>query len=120
MSMSNVRGSINGSPCEDDHHLCVAPTFSYHDREKALWAIIDFTDMRLVVAKWTGLGKTTTPSCIDERTLQNRYIMESFCQRNNHHKDMVGSLSIELQAQMGWRFSMPSLMENILLSRLRL
>ncbi|NPA61888.1 MAG: hypothetical protein GXO06_06345 [Epsilonproteobacteria bacterium] len=88
MSMSNVRGSINGSPCEDDHHLCVAPTFSYHDREKALWAIIDLTDMRLVVAKWAGLGKTTTPSCIDERTLQNRYIMERFCQRNNHHKDM--------------------------------
>ncbi len=70
MSMANVRGSINKSPCERENHLCVAPTFSYHKKEKALWAIIDLTDMKLVVAKWAGLGKTTTPSCIDERTLQ--------------------------------------------------
>ncbi len=44
--------------------------------------------MRFVVAKWAGLGKTTTPSCIDERSLQNRYIMENFCQRDSHHSDM--------------------------------
>jgi len=88
MSMANVRGSINKSPCERENHLCVAPTFSYHKREKALWAIIDLTDMKLVVAKWAGLGKTTTPSCIDERTLQNRYIMENFCQKDNYYKSM--------------------------------
>ena len=88
MSMANVRGSVNGSPCENDNHLCVAPTFSYHDKEKALWAVIDLTDMKLAIAKWAGLGKTTTPSCISERSLQNRVVMEKYCQRNTHYKDM--------------------------------
>jgi len=88
MSMANVRGSVNGSPCENANHLCVAPTFSYHNREKALWAVVDLTDMKLAIAKWAGLGKTTTPSCISERSLQNRVVMEKYCQKNNHYKDM--------------------------------
>ena len=92
MSMANVRGSVNDTPCENKNHLCVAPTFSYHDKEKALWAVIDLTDMKLAIAKWAGLGKTTTPSCIAERTLQNRLIMQKYCQQNNHYEDM------------GWKF----------------
>ena len=93
MSMANVRGSVNKSPCENDNHLCVAPTFSYHDKEKALWAVIDLTDMKLAIAKWAGLGKTTTPSCIAERSLQNRVIMEKYCQKNTTY------------SQDGWRLS---------------
>ena len=92
MSMANVRSSVNNSPCENKNHLCVAPTFSYHDKEKALWAVIDLTDMKLAIAKWAGLGKTTTPSCIAERTLQNRLIMQKYCQQNNHYESM------------GWKF----------------
>ena len=57
MSMANVRGSVNDSPCENKEHLCVAPTFSYHDKEEALWAIVDLTELKLAAAKWAGLGK---------------------------------------------------------------
>jgi len=87
MSMANVRGGLHDSPCDNANHLCVAPTFSYHDREEALWAIVDLTDLKLAAAKWAGLGKTTTPSCISERSLQNRHIMENFCQKNNTHEE---------------------------------
>jgi hypothetical protein len=93
MSMANVRGGLHDSPCDNANHLCVAPTFSYHDKEEALWAIVDLTDLKLVAAKWAGLGKTTTPSCISERTLQNRYIMENFCQKDSWHEED------------GWRFA---------------
>ncbi|NPA27680.1 MAG: hypothetical protein GXN91_01340 [Epsilonproteobacteria bacterium] len=88
LSMANVRTNLKESPCEDKEHLCVAPTFPDHQKQQALWAIVDLTKLRLVAAKWAGLGKTYTPACIDERTLQNRYIMEEFCQKdNNYSKD---------------------------------
>jgi len=84
ISMANVRGSLQESPCENSTHLCVAPTFSDHKKAQALWAIIDLTDLKLVAAKWAGLGKTTTPACVSERSLQNRYIMENYCQKDTY------------------------------------
>ncbi len=84
LSMANVRTNLQESPCEAKHHLCVAPTFADHQKELALWAIVDLTDLKLAAAKWAGLGKTYTPACIDERTLQNRYIVKNFCQKDNN------------------------------------
>ena len=83
ITMANVRGSMKESPCENTMHLCVAPTFADHKKEQALWAVVDLTDLRLAAAKWAGLGKTTTPACISERTLENRYIMENYCQKDS-------------------------------------
>ena len=84
MSMANVRGALQGSPCENSEHLCVAPTFSDYEKEQALWAIIDLTELKLSAGKWAGLGKTTTPACISERSLQNRYIMKNFCEKDSY------------------------------------
>ena len=83
ISMANVRGSLKESPCENTTHLCVAPTFADHKKEQALWAVVDLTELKLAAAKWAGLGKTTTPACISERSLQNRYIMKNFCQKDS-------------------------------------
>lgn len=83
ITMANVRGSMKESPCEDTTHLCVAPTFADTKAQRALWAVVDLTDLRLAAAKWAGLGKTTTPACIAERSLENRYIMENYCQKDN-------------------------------------
>ena len=82
ITMANVRGTMKDSPCENTRHLCVAPTFAEPEKEQALWAVVDLTQMRLAAAKWAGLGKTTTPACIGERSLQNRYIMENYCQKD--------------------------------------
>jgi len=82
ITMANVRGTMKESPCENTEHLCVAPTFTDHKREQALWAVVDLTELKLAAAKWAGLGKTTTPACISERSLQNRYIMKNFCQKD--------------------------------------
>lgn len=83
MTMANVRGTMKESPCENTNHLCVAPTFTDHKKEQALWAVVDLTELKLAAAKWAGLGKTTTPACISERSLQNRYIMKNFCQKDS-------------------------------------
>ncbi len=83
ITMANVRGTMKESPCENTEHLCVAPTFTDHQKEQALWAVVDLTELKLAAAKWAGLGKTTTPACISERSLQNRYIMENFCQKES-------------------------------------
>jgi hypothetical protein len=101
MSMANVRGSLNNSPCENKEHLCVAPTFSYHNKEEALWAIVDLTDLKLAAAKWAGLGKTATPSCISERSLQNRVIMEKYCQQNTSHSEDGWELSYRITGSDG-------------------
>ncbi len=84
ITMANVRGTMKESPCDNTEHLCVAPTFTDHQKAQALWAVVDLTEMRLAAAKWAGLGKTTTPACISERSLQNRYIMENFCQKDSY------------------------------------
>jgi len=82
ITMANVRGSIKESPCENTTHLCVAPTFTDHKREQALWAVVNLTELRFAAAKWAGIGKTTTPACISERSLQNRHIMKNYCQKD--------------------------------------
>jgi len=79
ISMANVRAALQQSPCENSVHLCVAPIIADHEKQRALWAIVDLTDLKLAAAKWAGLGKTTTPACISERSLQNRVIMENYC-----------------------------------------
>jgi len=101
MSMANVRSSLNKSPCENQNHLCVAPTFSYHDKEEALWAIVDLTDLKLAAAKWAGLGKTTTPSCISERSFQNREVMEKYCQKDTLYSRDGWSLEYRITGSDG-------------------
>lgn len=83
ITMANVRGSMKESPCETTTHLCVAPTFTDHAKAKALWAVVDLTELKLAAAKWAGVGKTSTPACISERSLQNRYIMKNFCEKDS-------------------------------------
>ena len=105
ITMSNVRTNLQESPCEDKNHLCVAPTLPNVQEQKALWAIVDLTSLRLAAAKWAPLGKTYTPACIDERSLENRYIMKNYCQKDSIYKKdgwsfvyhLTGSDGLELR-----------------------
>jgi hypothetical protein len=77
--MPNIKTALNGSRCENSQHLCVAPTFLVGER--ALWAIVDLTDRRLVGIRWTELGASGAEPIVTERTLQNEYVMENFCEK---------------------------------------
>ena len=76
--MSDTKTALNRSRCERSRHLCVAPTFVKGD--KALWAIVDLTDLRLVGLRWTNVGSPQVPSpMVTERKIQNENISECYC-----------------------------------------
>ena len=78
--MPNIKTALNDSRCERSKHLCVAPTFVVDDR--ALWAIVDLTDLRLVGVRWTDLGRTTVTPAVTEESLQNEVVSELYCERS--------------------------------------
>lgn len=76
--MANTKTSLNRTKCERSKHLCVAPTFV--SGEKALWAIVDLTDLALVGVRWTEVG--TTGNAVTQKTLQNEVLTKQFCEKN--------------------------------------
>jgi hypothetical protein len=78
--MASTKTSLNRTRCERSRHLCVAPTFVKEG--KALWAIVDLTDHKLVGVRWTNTGTTgsVTP-VITERRLQDDKITACFCEK---------------------------------------
>jgi hypothetical protein len=79
-SMPGVKTALNDTLCERSRHLCVAPTFIVGDR--ALWAIVDLTDERLVGVRWTSLGGGGG-AVVTEKTLQDAVIMAQYCEKPN-------------------------------------
>ena len=78
--MPSVKTALNDSQCERSRHLCVAPTFIVGER--ALWAIVDLTDGRLVGTRWTSLGKGGGQP-VTEKNLQDAVIMAEYCEKVN-------------------------------------
>jgi hypothetical protein len=77
--MANTKTSLNRTKCERSGHLCVAPTFI--SGEKALWAIVDLTDLHLVGVRWTQVG--STGQAVTQKTLQNSVLTAKYCEQNN-------------------------------------
>lgn len=82
--MSSTRTALNRTKCERSMHLCVAPTFVQGTR--ALWAIVDLTDNRVVGVRWTNTGEDSLKTPITERRLQNENIADCFCDKVNQLK----------------------------------
>jgi len=81
--MSATKTALNRTKCQRSQHLCIAPTFVKGD--KALWVIVDLTELRVAGTKWTSVG--TTGMAITERAAQNDYVMSCFCDKENSFKD---------------------------------
>jgi hypothetical protein len=77
--MPNIKTALNQSRCERSRHLCVAPTFL--QGERALWAIVDLTDYKLVGVRWTNLGHSSGVA-LTETTLENDVVMANFCDKS--------------------------------------
>lgn len=76
--MANTKTSLNRTKCERSKHLCVAPTFV--SGEKALWAIVDLTDLALVGIRWTEVG--STGNAVTQKLLQNSVLTKKYCEQN--------------------------------------
>jgi hypothetical protein len=81
--MASTKTSLNRTRCERSRHLCVAPTFVKGN--KALWVIVDLTDMRVAGLRWTDVGATAGAAppqrAVTEARLQNEFITENYCER---------------------------------------
>ncbi len=77
--MASTKTALNRTRCERSRHLCVAPTFTKDG--KALWAIVDLTDYKLVGVRWTNTGTTGPVKPITERRLQDDKITACFCEK---------------------------------------
>ena len=88
--MIDTKSALKDTLCERSKHLCVAPTYVMGN--KAMWVIVDLTDMKVVGLRWTDVGNSGPPTVITERNLENEYVFKNFCEQ-------VTSL-----AQRGWSF----------------
>lgn len=79
--MSSTKTALNRTKCERSQHLCVAPTFIQGKR--ALWAVVDITDQRLVGLRWTNVGEDAPSIVVTEKKLQNENIADCYCEQVN-------------------------------------
>jgi len=82
--MSATKTALNLTKCERSLHLCAAPTFV--KGEKALWAIVDLTEMRLVGVRWTNVGNSGPSERVSEKSMRNEKVMECNCRKKTHLK----------------------------------
>lgn len=76
--MAETKTALNNTRCERSMHLCVAPTFTYKD--KALWVIVDLTEMKVAGIRWTYTGREEQQ--VTERSMQNKNLVECFCAKD--------------------------------------
>ncbi len=105
--MASTKTALNRTRCERSRHLCVAPTFVKGDR--ALWVIVDLTDLRVVGTRWTNVGRTAgavSPARpVTEARLQNDVITENFCEKETALKRDGWSMNYMLTSSDGLRIS---------------
>jgi hypothetical protein len=102
--MASTKTSLNRSRCERSRHLCVAPTFIKDD--KALWAIVDLTDYKLVGIRWTNVGKTgPAAAMITERRLQDDKITSCYCEVEQKLEKNGWNMKYMLTSSDGLRIS---------------
>ncbi len=105
--MASTKTSLNRSKCERSRHLCVAPTFVKDD--KALWAIVDLTDYKLVGLRWTNVGHAgPMPPIMTERKLQDDKITACFCEVETPIKKDGWKMNYMLTSSDGLRIAQVS------------
>jgi hypothetical protein len=102
--MASTKTALNRTRCERSHHLCVAPTFVKND--KALCAIVDLTDYRLVGIRWTNVGNTGPAApLITERKLQDDKITSCYCEVEQKLEKQGWDMKYMLTSSDGLRIS---------------
>jgi hypothetical protein len=101
--MASTKTALNRTRCERSLHLCVAPTFVKDER--ALWAIVDLTDLALVGTRWTEVGRTGPPVAVTEKWLQNEVLTNVFCAKSLHHERNGWAFDYILTSSDGLRLS---------------
>ncbi len=114
--MTNTKTALNKTKCERSKHLCVAPTFVAGD--KALWAIVDLTDLALVGIRRTQVG--STGRAVTEKSLQNEVLTKQFCETNNALEKNGWKMNYMLTGSDGMKISDVSFGGKLILTSAKL
>lgn len=101
--MANTKTALNNTKCERSLHLCVAPTFIKDS--KALWAIVDLTDLKIVGIRWTNVGNSEAETRISEKKLKFEKVMECYCKKVTALEKNNWKLNYVLTTSDGMRIS---------------
>lgn len=101
--MSATKTALNRTKCERSMHLCAAPTFIKGD--KALWAIVDLTEMTLVGLRWTNVGNSGPSEPVTERQMRLEKVMKCNCRTPIHIKKGDWELDYALTGSDGLEIS---------------
>ncbi len=103
--MASTKTSLARSKCERSRHLCVAPTIVY--KGKALWAIVDLTEVEIVGFRWTEVGTNDTiiTTSFTEKKLQNEYIYDCYCIKDVQFKNQLWEFNYGLTSSDGLKIS---------------
>jgi hypothetical protein len=104
--MAGTKTALNRTRCERSRHLCVAPTFTKEG--KALWAIVDLTEYKLVGVRWTNTGTTGLVKAITERRLQDDKITACFCEKETALEKEGWKMNYMLTSSDGLRIAQVS------------
>lgn len=99
--MAATKSALKNSLCERSKHLCVAPTYVLGN--KALWVIVDLTDLKVAGLRWTTVGDSGPPTIITERKLENEYVFKNFCERRTELERNGWSFNYHITASDGLR-----------------
>jgi hypothetical protein len=79
IAVSKLDVNVCETKCERSRHLSAAPVFTNNNND--LWAIVDVNDWKLVGVKEVLTTPHQKPVKITERTIQNEYIMQTYCNK---------------------------------------
>lgn len=116
--MAATKTSLNRTKCERSLHLCVAPTFVKDG--KALWAIVDLTDHRVVGVRWTSVGNNGPAQRISERKLMFDKIMECNCKEVKKIDKNGWKMNYVITSSDGLRISEVYFQEKLVLNNAKL
>ena len=113
--MAATKSALKNSLCERSKHLCVAPTYVLG--KKALWVIVDLTDLRVVGLRWTTLGDSNgPPTIITERKLENEYVFKNFCEQQTAFEKNGWSLNYHITSSDGLRVADVKFQDKLVLN----
>jgi len=76
--------SVQDSKCERSRHYCLAVIFEKEN--KKLWTIVDVNDWHVVGWQWIIDEVKERPVVVTERSIQNEFVMDAYCNKNIEFK----------------------------------
>jgi hypothetical protein len=117
-TMAEIKTALKDSRCERSKHLCVAPT--YVAGERALWAIVDLTELELIGLRWSELGSSGPPIIVTERTLENRIVFNEFCEQTKQFKNDKWTFDYNITSSDGMQLTQVKYMGKPVLDSVKL